>query len=151
MINAIISWCQTNPFHAVIFALFILFKVFQKNQPFPECGGRVKAVHTTNEFYEAVADAKKRKRLLLCDFYATWCPPCRKAAPIYGRLSEQYDKCDFIKLDVDECKGVARKEEVSAMPTFKLYKNGEAVYTCTGFDVTTIKAKLEEFGAKLLP
>ena len=56
------------------------------------------------------------------DAYATWCPPCKAAAPKYAQMSEQFtaDSCVFAKFNTDEVGELAKKLEISAMPTFKV-------------------------------
>ena len=68
---------------------------------------------TASEFDSAIAQDK----LVVVDFYATWCGPCKMIAPMIEKFSEQYPQADFYKLDVDELGDVAQKNEVSAMPT----------------------------------
>ena len=53
--------------------IFVLFtQIYQKTQPFPESGGRVEAINSMDDW-----DAALKKDVAVCDFYATWCPPCR--------------------------------------------------------------------------
>lgn len=85
------------------------------------------------------------------DFYATWCPPCRSAAPWYGNLSTTYGATEFVKVDVDECKSIARMCSVSAMPTFQLYKNGNKVDESVGFNPSGIEAMIKKAGAVARP
>jgi thioredoxin len=72
---------------------------------------------------------------VLIDFTASWCPPCRMIAPIFEQLSMSNSKdgaLAFAKVDVDEQREIAQKYNISAMPTFVLVKNGEAVQTVRG-------------------
>ena len=54
---------------------------------------------------------------------------------------------EFVKCDVDECREVAQREGVTAMPTFKIYKDSKCAWTCTGFRTNEIEKKLQELGA----
>ena len=58
-------------------------------------GGRVSGVHSDADWDEKVA---KHKGLVCVDFYATWCPPCRSAAPVFGTLSTCYPGVEFVKV-----------------------------------------------------
>ena len=61
------------------------------------------------------------------DFFATWCGPCKAIAPTVGKLSETYSSVRFIQIDVDKNPSIARELEVTAMPTFVLFKDGKAL------------------------
>ncbi|AJV72094.1 Trx1p [Saccharomyces cerevisiae YJM189] len=90
---------------------------------------------TASEFDSAIAQDK----LVVVDFYATWCGPCKMIAPMIEKFSEQYPQADFYKLDVDELGDVAQKNEVSAMPTLLLFKNGKEVAKVVGANPAAIK------------
>lgn len=83
--------------------------------------------------------------LVIVDFYATWCPPCKKIAPIFANLSLQNDYKDisFIKVNVDEGKDIAQKYSVTAMPTFLYFKKGAVVDRVVGAKQKDIEDKLK--------
>ncbi|CAH0375152.1 unnamed protein product [Pelagomonas calceolata] len=136
-----INWLVARPVLCLLIFMFIR-SMIQSRQPFPEAGGRTKGAHSTAEFDGLVKDG-----LTLVDFYATWCPPCRACTPAFGAMSMKLAGAEFVKCDVDECREVAQREGVSAMPTFKIYKGGKCAWTCTGFRSSDIEAKLLELGA----
>ena len=86
---------------------------------------------------------------MIVDFYALWCPPCRRSSLAYGKLSEEFDPLGwkFAKVDVDTAKDVAFLADIKSMPTFKLYKNGKQTAEFLGFAPGNIRSALEE-GAK---
>ena len=64
------------------------------------------------------------------DFYADWCPPCKQIAPIYAQLSKSNSlegQLAFAKVNVDHVRDVAATYQVTAMPTFKFFKEGKHV------------------------
>lgn len=75
------------------------------------------------------------------------CPPCRSAAPVFGQLSTEFSECVFVKCDVDACAAVARREGITAMPTFKIYEDRQCVQTIQGFQKLDLVSALTERGA----
>ena len=64
---------------------------------------------------------------VLVDFWAAWCGPCRMVAPALEELAEQMEgKVRIAKVNVDENQDIAVKFQVSSIPTFILFKDGEA-------------------------
>jgi thioredoxin 1 len=76
----------------------------------------------------------KSDQLVLVDFWATWCPPCRQIAPILEELAVELDgKLTIGKLDTDENQRTAAAYGVFSIPTLLLFKNGEPVERIVGF------------------
>lgn len=76
----------------------------------------------------------KAEQLILVDFWAAWCGPCRMVAPVVEELAEEYlGKVVVGKLNVDEQGEVASKYGVMSIPTLMLFKNGEVVDKIVGF------------------
>lgn len=70
---------------------------------------------------------------VLVDFYADWCGPCKMMAPIVKELAEKFaGKCKVGKCNIDENLKVAQNYRVMSIPTFIIFKNGEAVVTAVG-------------------
>ena len=106
---------------------------------------QVTAISSKSEFDAKVINATDGN-IKLVDFFATWCGPCKAIAPMIGKWSSnQYAeaKVDFFKLDVDAVAEVAKEQEVSAMPTFILFKDGKRVDQVIGADLRGLKTKLD--------
>ena len=86
---------------------------------------------------------KEGKKLILVDFYATWCPPCIKIAPLVESLVEKHNIV-LLKVDVDQVRAVVEKEGVTAMPTFVFYRNLEKVDQLRGADPNQLEEKILE-------
>jgi len=81
------------------------------------------------------------------DFYADWCGPCKKLGPLFSELSNQYTNITFIKIDTDNAEELAKKYEVSALPTVLFMNDGDVISIIKGFDMNKIKLEVEELNA----
>jgi len=83
------------------------------------------------EFKEAIASPDKP---VLVDFYADWCGPCKLAAPVIDKLSDEFkDKVVVAKVDVDEYTEVAKEYGVMSIPTVIIFKAGQVIDRKIGF------------------
>lgn len=73
-----------------------------------------------NEFEKEVKEG-----LVLVDFFATWCGPCRMMASVLEQAEKEFKDVKIIKVDVDESEDLARKFGVMSIPTIILFKNGK--------------------------
>ncbi len=95
---------------------------------------------------ENVADFSKQDGFVLIDFFAEWCGPCVMMSPIIDELAEKFDgKINFGKANVDECGEFAQKFQVSSIPNFVLFKDGEKVNQFVGgMSADDFEKKLEK-------
>ena len=85
---------------------------------------------------------------VLVEFWAPWCVYCRRIAPAYDKIAEEYgEKLVVGKINVDDVPEAAKKEKIEAIPALLLYKDGEVVDSIVAPDS---KAKIEEFIEKNL-
>ena len=92
--------------------------------------------------------AEAAPRLVVVDFFAEWCGPCKMAAPRFLALAERHKElARFAKVDVDNAQDLAAFAKIRAMPTFQIYKDGECVCTITGLDLGKLESQLLSWGA----
>jgi len=84
-------------------------------------------------------------KLVVVDFYATWCGPCKNIAPFFEELATKYPNAVFLKVDVEKCSGTAETLGILAMPTFIFYKNGEILTTVRGATPSTLEEKVKQY------
>merc|ERR1711998_461377 len=86
-------------------------------------GEMVKQLETIEEF-----DATwESGQLIVIDFTATWCGPCRFIGPKFESMSKEFTGATFVKVDVDENQEASTRCKVRCMPTFQIYKDGKKV------------------------
>jgi thioredoxin len=79
-------------------------------------------------------EIQRTDKMVLVDFFATWCEPCSLLAPILEKLEKEFEeKIVLLKANVDEVQQNAQKFHVDRIPTIVLFKNGLPVSTFTGF------------------
>ncbi|MFQ5729682.1 MAG: thioredoxin [Waddliaceae bacterium] len=89
-----------------------------------------------NNFEAVIANG-----VVIVDFYAEWCPPCRRFAPVFHEVAEEMSgPVTFAKLNVDDGKSILRQYNVSSIPTIVLFKDGKEVNRRVGgCDAETLK------------
>ena len=87
--------------------------------------------HITSSALEELIQGDKP---VFCDFWASWCGPCRMLAPVFEAIADKYaDKAEFVKINVDEEDQAAMKYRISSIPNIIAFKNGEAKGNNLGF------------------
>jgi len=81
--------------------------------------------------------------LVVVDFSAVWCGPCKRIAPVFEKLSNQFTNWVFCKVDVDLVSDAAEKYSVCSLPTFVFLKNGTVVHRFEGDNVDALTKALQ--------
>ncbi|XP_075149309.1 thioredoxin 2 [Haematobia irritans] len=103
----------------------------------------VYTVSSKSDFDQQLENAADK--LVVVDFYATWCGPCKMIAPRLEELSKEYaGKVVFIKVDVDDCEDVAMEYGISSMPTFIFIKNKQNLETFSGANAEKLLALIQK-------
>nr|CUU99288.1 hypothetical transcript [Hymenolepis microstoma] len=87
-------------------------------------------------------DIVKGDKLVICDFFATWCGSCKALAPKLEALAKEETAVVFIKVDADELEELSMKYEVEAMPTVIFFRKGVKLATVRGANIDEIKNKI---------
>ncbi|MCC0650468.1 thioredoxin [Clostridioides sp. ZZV15-6598] len=97
-----------------------------------------------NEF---INEVENKEGLVVVDFFATWCGPCKMLSPVYEGLgNEMIEKANFLKVDIDQSMELAQKFEVSTVPTVIIFKDGKAIDRLIGFiPKDNLKNKIESY------
>jgi len=84
-------------------------------------------IHISSQSELSSIISKNKNRLIVVDFFATWCGPCKMISPTFESLPNQFPDAIFCKVDSDQCQDIASSYSVSALPTFVFLKNGSEV------------------------
>lgn len=107
-------------------------------------GGAVDHVGNLVSFEKKLASSGGK--LVVVDFTATWCGPCKMIAPTFESFSnspEFMGKAVFVKVDVDEANDVAVKYQVNSMPTFLFIRDSKVLERFSGASVEKLKSTIQ--------
>ena len=83
------------------------------------------AIIATNTSFDSLLENEK---LVIVDFWATWCGPCRMLSPLLDEVEEEMsDKITVVKVNVDDADEIAMRYRIMSIPTLLFFKNGEVV------------------------
>ena len=88
----------------------------------------VKAVNQA-EFDELLNSGKA----FVCDFWASWCGPCRMLAPVMEEVSEEFEEAEFIKVNVDDNEELASRYGVMSIPFVAIFEEGKLKARSVGY------------------
>ena len=76
----------------------------------------------------------KGDKPVVCDFFATWCGPCRMLAPVMDKVSAEFaDKALFVKVDIDQNAELAVRYGIMSIPLVAVFKNGDKTADLLGY------------------
>ena len=85
----------------------------------------------TSQFRENV---EQNSGIVVVDFFATWCGPCKMLAPVFEQAGEEMkNDATFLKVDIDQSLEIAQQFRISTVPTMMIFKDGKPVETLVGF------------------
>lgn len=110
---------------SIVISLLLVFSLVLVAQDKKDTKNKI--VTLTSKSY----DDEVSKGLVLVDYWAVWCGPCRKMEPVLKQIAEETD-VKVGKLNVDDYKAVARAKGVSTIPTMFIYKDGKEMQRLVG-------------------
>ena len=84
----------------------------------------------TGEFDSEVLN---QRGVVIVDFYATWCGPCKMLTPLLESIDNEMENIKVVKVDIDESRRLAMNYGIQSVPTIKIFKDGREVVTRVGF------------------
>uniref|UniRef100_A0A1J3D2X2 Thioredoxin H9 n=1 Tax=Noccaea caerulescens TaxID=107243 RepID=A0A1J3D2X2_NOCCA len=105
-------------------------------------GGNVHLITTKESWDEKLAEAARDGKIVIANFSATWCGPCKIVAPFYIELSEKHPSLMFLIVDVDELSDFSSSWDIKATPTFFFLKNGAQIGKLVGANKPELQKKI---------
>ncbi|KAF3785154.1 Thioredoxin H-type 2 [Nymphaea thermarum] len=111
--------------------------------------GVVVSCHSVDAWTEQLQRGIDNKKLIVVDFTASWCGPCRMISPMLTEWARRFPQVTFLKVDVDELGSVASDWAIEAMPTFMFLKEGNIVDKVVGARKEELLQKIMMHVAKI--
>ncbi|XP_066308330.1 thioredoxin H4-1-like isoform X1 [Miscanthus floridulus] len=105
-------------------------------------GGNVHVVTSKEDWDQKIAEANKDGKIVVANFSASWCGPCRVISPVYAEMSQTYPQLMFLTIDVDELMEFSSSWDIRATPTFFFLKNGQQVDKLVGANKPELEKKV---------
>ncbi|KAJ1407170.1 Thioredoxin-like superfamily [Sesbania bispinosa] len=105
-------------------------------------GGNVTLITTKESWDQKLEEARRDGKIVIANFSATWCGPCKIIAPYYCELSEKYTSIMFLLVDVDELNDFSTSWDIKATPTFFFLKDGQELDKLVGANKPELQKKI---------
>lgn len=92
-----------------------------------------------NDFNDIITSNK----LVVVDFFATWCGPCRALSPYIDELATNHHNILFAKANIDETSAMANELDVKSLPCVIIFENGKEINRVVGFNKAKLQAIIE--------
>lgn len=106
----------------------------------------VTKIESTEQFDQTLKDADNK--LVVIDFYADWCGPCKRIAPILEAISDaKQDSIVVIKVNVDDNEELVARFTIKVMPTFIFIRRGEKIDELVGASENNLKELIDKYSS----
>jgi len=105
----------------------------------------IKNIGSDNALIETLKSFEAdQNKLIVLDFYADWCGPCKMIEPALKQFSNQYRSVSFLKVDVDECSEASKKYHISSIPSFVFLRGGQQVKLVKTNDKHVLQKEIDD-------
>ncbi|XP_051130981.1 thioredoxin H9-like [Andrographis paniculata] len=105
-------------------------------------GGNVHLITSKESWEQKMSEAERDGKIVIANFSATWCGPCKMIAPFYIQLSEKHTRMMFLTVDVDELIEFSTSWDIKATPTFFFLKHGQQIDKLVGANKPELQKKM---------
>ncbi|KAK7274689.1 hypothetical protein RIF29_15786 [Crotalaria pallida] len=109
-----------------------------------ESSNNILTFQSTAKWNAHFNDLEENHKLMVVDFTAKWCGPCKLMDPVIQEFAAKYTNVEFIKVDVDELMAVSQAFQVQALPTFILIKRGKVTDKVVGVRKEELQRLIEK-------
>ncbi|XP_014440884.1 thioredoxin domain-containing protein 8 isoform X3 [Tupaia chinensis] len=102
----------------------------------------VQTIKDMNEFKTFLKAAGHK--LVVVEFSAKWCGPCKRICPLFHAMSLQYQNVMFANVDVNDSPELAEVCHIKAIPTFQMFKQVQKIFELCGADANMLEMKIQE-------
>ena len=106
----------------------------------------MREIESHEEFVDLLSEVGEG--LVVVDFYATWCGPCKIIGPKFVKMQEDFPNATLVKIDVEANEETAEEYEIESMPHFLMFLNGEKVDEMIGSNAVKLKETIEKHYTK---
>ncbi|KAI9074268.1 hypothetical protein K1719_043111 [Acacia pycnantha] len=104
--------------------------------------GNVQLITSKESWDQKMEEAKKDGKIVIANFSASWCGPCKMIAPYVCELSEKYPSVMFLLIDVDELTDFSTSWDIKATPTFFFLRDGKEIDKLVGANKPELLKKI---------
>eukprot|EP00250_Pteridium_aquilinum_P009733 c18895_g1_i2 orf=248-607(-) len=110
--------------------------------------GNVHVIQNRSEWDAKLFEGATSGKVVVVDFTATWCGPCKFIGPFFVELSEKYPNLIFLKVDVDDHSDISQEWEIRAMPTFLFIQDSKTSEKIVGANKSELERKVKFYSEK---
>uniref|UniRef100_A0A7S1D9Q3 Thioredoxin domain-containing protein n=1 Tax=Cyclophora tenuis TaxID=216820 RepID=A0A7S1D9Q3_CYCTE len=111
-------------------------------------GGAVLSIESEEDWERVVVSPEDKDVVVVVQFTAAWCKPCKEMAPLFAELAQNYPRGQFCQVDVDEFDEIASQHKIAMMPTFVVLKNQNTLDRMMGSNPSRLEQLIDMYVPK---